>query len=36
MILNNKTNNNRGEFLELLATAKNAIIRYPAGYRIIE
>ena len=32
MILN-KNNNNQGVFLELLVAAKNAIIRYPAGYQ---
>ena len=31
-----KNNNTKGVFLELLVTAKSAIIRYPAGYRIIE
>ena len=28
-----KNNNNQGLFLELLVTAKSAIIRYPAGYQ---
>ena len=27
-----KNNNNQGVFLEMLVTAKSAIIRYPAGY----
>ena len=31
MILNN--NNNQWVLQELLLTAKNAIIRYPAGYQ---
>ena len=28
-----KNNNNQGVFLELLVTAKSAIIRYLAGYQ---